>query len=190
MSKQRSGGQPRFEESERLAGRRVSRGTCRECGGTELEPGRRSWCSQRCVDRYLVRSNPNRARRLVEQRDRGCCALCQRDCRSLEQEVARAIRAARAEWHAIDFERYRHIEPTLDWPADYLPIYRRHVLPVLERAGYPLGVYRRQSMWDMDHTVPVSRGGGECDLDNLRTLCILCHQHETARLRRGELNNP
>ena len=30
--------------------------------------------------------------------------------------------------------------------------------------------------WQADHIVPVYMGGGLCDIDNLRTLCTLCHQ--------------
>ncbi len=41
----------------------------------------------------------------------------------------------------------------------------------------------RRSLWDADHITPVAEGGGQCDLDNLRTLCLLCHREETARLR-------
>lgn len=42
----------------------------------------------------------------------------------------------------------------------------------------------RRSLWDADHIRPVAEGGGECDLDNLRTLCLLCHREATADLRR------
>ena len=35
---------------------------------------------------------------------------------------------------------------------------------------------RRRSLWDADHIVPVSEGGGECDLSNMRTLCLKCHR--------------
>jgi 5-methylcytosine-specific restriction protein A len=45
------------------------------------------------------------------------------------------------------------------------------------------GGRRRKSLWDADHTIPVAEGGGECDLDNLRTLCLLCHRAATAELR-------
>jgi len=41
----------------------------------------------------------------------------------------------------------------------------------------------RRSLWDADHIRPVAEGGGQCDLDNLRTLCLPCHREETARLR-------
>lgn len=42
----------------------------------------------------------------------------------------------------------------------------------------------RRSLWDADHIVPVAEGGGECDLDNLRTLCLRCHRQATAALRK------
>jgi 5-methylcytosine-specific restriction protein A len=41
----------------------------------------------------------------------------------------------------------------------------------------------RKSLWDADHSVPVAEGGGQCDLTNMRTLCLLCHRGATAALR-------
>jgi hypothetical protein len=41
----------------------------------------------------------------------------------------------------------------------------------------------RRSLWDADHILPVAEGGGQCDLDNLRTLCLLCHREATRSLR-------
>jgi 5-methylcytosine-specific restriction endonuclease McrA len=41
----------------------------------------------------------------------------------------------------------------------------------------------RRSLWDADHILPVAEGGGECDLRNLRTLCLRCHRLATAELR-------
>lgn len=43
---------------------------------------------------------------------------------------------------------------------------------------------RLQHTWEVDHIVPVAEGGGECGLDNVRTLCIPCHRKVTAELRR------
>lgn len=40
----------------------------------------------------------------------------------------------------------------------------------------------RVTFWDADHIVPVVEGGGEAGLDNLRTLCIPCHQQVTKEL--------
>jgi 5-methylcytosine-specific restriction protein A len=42
---------------------------------------------------------------------------------------------------------------------------------------------RRASLWDADHIKPVAEGGGECDLENIRTLCLRCHAKATADLR-------
>lgn len=42
----------------------------------------------------------------------------------------------------------------------------------------------RRHLWDADHIVPVAEGGGECDLSNMRTLCLRCHRAATAELRR------
>jgi len=39
-------------------------------------------------------------------------------------------------------------------------------------------------LWQADHIVPVAEGGGECGIDNLRTLCTACHRAETAALRK------
>ena len=41
---------------------------------------------------------------------------------------------------------------------------------------------RRRHLWDADHIVPVAEGGGECDLDNMRTLCLKCHREATLAL--------
>ena len=45
------------------------------------------------------------------------------------------------------------------------------------------GLRGRKSLWDADHIIPVAEGGGECDLANMRTLCLKCHRAHTARLR-------
>jgi hypothetical protein len=50
-------------------------------------------------------------------------------------------------------------------------------------AQWGLRRWTRRSLWDADHIVPVVEGGGECDLDNLRTLCLRCHREATAALR-------
>lgn len=43
---------------------------------------------------------------------------------------------------------------------------------------------RRRHLWDADHIVPVAEGGGECDLTNMRTLCLACHRTVTTELRK------
>jgi 5-methylcytosine-specific restriction enzyme A len=72
----------------------------------------------------------------------------------------------------------------IDGDAAYRDLLRsrgrgRRVL--LERWG--LKRLSRRSVWDADHILPVAEGGGECDLDNLRTLCLVCHRQQTLRLQ-------
>lgn len=48
----------------------------------------------------------------------------------------------------------------------------------LRRAGFDTGI----SLWQADHVVPVSEGGGGCDLSGYRLLCVPCHKGVTAAL--------
>lgn len=57
-------------------------------------------------------------------------------------------------------------------------------LKALARWGVRPGHRVRKSLWDADHIVPVVEGGGECDLENIRTLCLICHRAVTAQLRK------
>ena len=57
-------------------------------------------------------------------------------------------------------------------------------------AGWGLRGMSRSSLWDADHIVPVCQGGGECDLENIRTLCLKCHRAATAELRRARNGTP
>ncbi|MDE1177999.1 MAG: HNH endonuclease signature motif containing protein [Edaphobacter sp.] len=41
----------------------------------------------------------------------------------------------------------------------------------------------RRTLWEADHIVPVVEGGGECDLENIQTLCLRCHRKATQSLR-------
>jgi 5-methylcytosine-specific restriction enzyme A len=49
---------------------------------------------------------------------------------------------------------------------------------------------KRRSFWDADHILPVVEGGGECDLSNIRTLCLWCHQDTTIQLRKRRSQKP
>lgn len=73
----------------------------------------------------------------------------------------------------------------VDTEAAYLDLKRSrgsHRIKLLARWG--LKRISRHSLWDADHTSPVAEGGGECDLSNIRTLCLVCHRLETQSLRR------
>lgn len=42
--------------------------------------------------------------------------------------------------------------------------------------------HTKLASWQADHILPVIEGGGECGLENFRTLCTACHRAETKKL--------
>lgn len=73
----------------------------------------------------------------------------------------------------------------VDAHAAYVDLKRSrgtHRLKLLEKWG--LRRITRRSLWDADHILPVVEGGGECNLENIRTLCLICHRRQTIELRR------
>lgn len=145
---------------------------CRLCK-TETTYKRATLCSEACRTRWAILTNPSYARQLVYQRDEGVCALCE-----LNTDMLMAmLRNPGHEFARLPYQG----RPNSHFNRRYY--WRDH--PLLDRM---LG---RSSLWDMDHTVPVVEGGGECDLDNLRTLCLWCHKQVTAELaaRRARKNS-
>jgi 5-methylcytosine-specific restriction protein A len=150
---------------------------CRNCG-TEIPQGRRrTFCSDACVDDWSVRNSPTMMRRRVFQRDKGVCALCGIDTAVLGKVL-------QAEWRRVKLA--------------LTPRQRQERAEFRRRYRW---FFRRSSYWDADHIVPVCEGGGECTLENIRTLCVPCHQRVTkdqARRRasrrrqeqRGHLGRP
>lgn len=157
------------------------RALCRECS-TEVPVGRRTFCSQTCVDGWSIRTNPGHAARKVLERDQGICAGCGLDCIALLAELeALAKREAAARYGVGKYV-----------PANYIAL-RPVSFPEFHARCDELGLPRHhralgRRLWEMDHTVPVIEGGGSCGLENLRTLCWSCHRKATAALaaRRAE----
>ncbi len=71
----------------------------------------------------------------------------------------------------------------LDCVAQYCHLKRLRGAARL-KAWADWGPQSRKSLWDADHIVPVAEGGGECDLSNMRTLCLKCHRTATAELKK------
>jgi 5-methylcytosine-specific restriction protein A len=146
---------------------------CRICK-TETTYKRATLCSEACRTKWAIMTSPSYARQLVYQRDKGVCAICDLDTEMLLKMIEGPKSAFFSErpWRSLSelpFGSFvRHVG------------YNHH--PLLYTTG------RSASLWDADHIVPVVEGGGECDLDNYRTLCIWCHKKVTAELaaRRAE----
>lgn len=134
------------------------RGFCKWCE-KEVPKGRRAWCSEECCDESSVRTDPGFARTRVFRRDKGVCAQCSIDTERVKAEADRLM------------DRIREVFPDL-------------CKGVAAKNGFLRGLgFTQLHLWEADHIIPVSEGGGECGLDNLRTLCVPCHKTATAQLR-------
>jgi 5-methylcytosine-specific restriction endonuclease McrA len=78
-----------------------------------------------------------------------------------------------------------------DCGLDTLKLRRRmYDLSESERVsmGMSFGIPAHQSknlmLWEADHVVPVSQGGGLTGLDNFQSLCVTCHYKKSAKERR------
>ena len=172
--------------------RYTDKGRCRWCGKKVKKP-RRTWCSQECVDKYRIRSDPGFVRSQVKKRDKGICALCGVDTLALGREL-RDIES-RANQALGKRGEYRNgPDGAFDW-FDYSPDERAgrraaaawlkaEASWILQQRGIEPGAFPTsfQTPWEADHIVPVAEGGGGCGLDNYRTLCVPCHKSESARL--------
>ena len=128
---------------------------CRICR-EEVPRGRRTFCSQGCVDRLFIMMGDVRG--LAFQRDRGVCAWCETDTERIKglldacwADDLALYESLRARWH-LGFSTFGNAE-----------------------AGH---------LWEADHIVPWSEGGRDLGLENIRTLCRACHKERTAAWHR------
>lgn len=151
---------------------------CTWCG-QKVPKGKRTWCSQECVNEWFVRCDPSVARSEVEKRDCGVCVLCGVDTRRLERIMQKLLYARQGgQWGEVREDQWpggqRRAE-RYETAVFMLGVWLGRKIPVQYYGGLP-------HLWEMDHIVPVIEGGGGCAMDNLRTLCIPCHHKQTAQL--------
>lgn len=134
---------------------------CRYCGASVQSP-RRSWCSQECVDEFLLRSSGSGFRSAVFRRDKGVCGCCGCDTEHLQRILDHAIESFR--------DLVSHEAGSWGW-------WEREVWRVLTGLGFN----EKQSLWEADHIVEVVHDG-ETSLDNAQTLCVPCHKAKTRKM--------
>ncbi|XP_074607490.1 uncharacterized protein LOC141860323 isoform X2 [Acropora palmata] len=120
------------------------------------------FCSYDCKKEYQVRVSGTAARRALFEAEKGVCQICSMDAHSLYLSVMAL--------NVRDRPAYLAQTPFASLPQQTL---KKMVMEPKE------GVF-----WEADHITPVSEGGGECGLENYRTLCIMCHRKVTEELNR------
>lgn len=142
------------------------------CSGCERAvPAFERWCSDWCRELHRLRTEPAVRRRWVYRRDGGVCAICRVDTDAIESQLRELTEAARAGDQVARNQR---------------AILLRHLVALGFNARLASGSFDRPCwgpLWEADHILPVVEGGGDCDLSNLRTLCVPCHKGATAELR-------
>ncbi|XP_072274192.1 DNA annealing helicase and endonuclease ZRANB3 isoform X3 [Pyxicephalus adspersus] len=117
------------------------------------------FCSQKCHDDFLIRSSQSYMRAKVFETEHGVCQQC---CLNVH-ELYLSVRDAPMS------QRKTLLQNT--WMAQ-LPLDQLNELIRNPTEG---------QFWQVDHIRPVYGGGGQCSLDNLQTLCTVCHKERTAR---------
>jgi len=136
---------------------------CRGCH-KEMPKGFRAWCSEACRIDKMVRAGWH-VRFHVWERDKGVCAICRADS-----------------WKAERISTY--LQSSGCWKGKHWRTAPRcEEGALLIRTAWRRDSWDTSSLWEADHVVPVSEGGGGCGLDGYRTLCRPCHLDETKALR-------
>lgn len=146
----------------RVARDAEGRPLCRWCH-QPVTPPRRTFCSDTCVQEYRIRSDPGYARHCVWNRDHGMCAECGTDTRQLRRELEQLHEVVVHHYGTLEGKAARQRMGAIGYPFRAGPSFDEH-------------------LWEADHIIPVSEDGGECGLENYRTLCRDCHRRETALL--------
>ncbi|XP_069329324.1 DNA annealing helicase and endonuclease ZRANB3 isoform X2 [Eulemur rufifrons] len=117
------------------------------------------FCSLKCQEEFWIRSNNSYLRAKVFETEHGVCQLCNVNA----QELFLCVR------DAPKSQRKSLLDAT--WTTK-LPLEQLNEMIRNPAEGH---------FWQVDHIKPVYEGGGQCSLDNLQTLCTVCHKERTAR---------
>lgn len=164
------------------------RALCRQCQ-TEVPKNRRTFCSQPCIDLWMVRTGSG-MEKFIKKRDKGICAICGLDCEALKKKLRSLGKVA-----PIPELRFEPSDYSNEFTLTAAAVERWEQHSKAKQAAYQKAKeevlafktehaipQHRSRLWDIDHIVPVIEGGGSCDPSNLRVLCLPCHKAETAKL--------
>ncbi|XP_045911465.1 DNA annealing helicase and endonuclease ZRANB3 [Micropterus dolomieu] len=117
------------------------------------------FCSHRCQDEFQLRSSQTYMRSRVLEAEQGICQHCGLHAHDLFLKVRDAPPSQRKDM----------LENT--WLTQLS----------LKQLNEMIRAPVEGDFWQVDHIRPVYSGGGQCSLDNLQTLCTVCHKARTAQ---------
>ncbi|ESQ40715.1 hypothetical protein EUTSA_v10012481mg [Eutrema salsugineum] len=116
------------------------------------------FCDLKCYEDYRTRTSSSYIRQELFQIEHGICTNCDLDCHQLVRRIRPLPLEKRREY-------IKKVAPEL--------FARKNLLETLVNDP------TEGNAWHADHIIPVYRGGGECRLENMRTLCVACHADVT-----------
>ncbi|NXL56141.1 ZRAB3 endonuclease, partial [Chordeiles acutipennis] len=123
----------------------------------------RAWdtrfCSHACQEDFSIRSSQSYLRTKVFEIEHGVCQFCNQNAQELYLSVRDAPKS----------QRKKLLETS--WMS-HLPLGQLNEIITNPTEG---------QFWQVDHIKPVYSGGGQCSLENLQTLCTVCHRERTAK---------
>ncbi|XP_059641491.1 uncharacterized protein LOC132283544 [Cornus florida] len=120
------------------------------------------FCNLGCYDEYRLRTSNRSLREELFQIEHGICTNCRLNCHKLVEYI-----------RPLSFtKRQEYVENAAPKLAMHKKLLDKLVHDPTEG-----------NAWHADHIIPVYRGGGECRLENMRTLCVACHADVTAAQR-------
>ncbi|XP_043429218.1 DNA annealing helicase and endonuclease ZRANB3 isoform X2 [Prionailurus bengalensis] len=138
---------------------RCQQPTCQTKQEGKVNAWESRFCSLKCQEEFWIRSNNNYLRAKVFEIEHGVCQLCNLNAQELFLRLRDAPKSQRKT--LLD----------ITWISK-LPLEQLNEMIRNPGEGH---------FWQVDHIKPVSGGGGQCSLDNLQTLCTVCHKERTAR---------
>ncbi|KAK7104878.1 DNA annealing helicase and endonuclease ZRANB3-like [Littorina saxatilis] len=118
------------------------------------------FCSRVCADAHWMKTNTAYLRSSVYDVQFGVCQLCAFDAHSFFCQIRDS--------------------PDMKQRAEKISKSRFSKLTAKQQKQMIAKPYEGL-FWHVDHIRPVWEGGGQCDIDNLRTLCTPCHSSVTAK---------
>ncbi|XP_031490297.1 uncharacterized protein LOC116257565 isoform X4 [Nymphaea colorata] len=120
------------------------------------------FCGFNCFEEYRIRTSQRALREALFKVEGGVCTLCKLDCHKLVKCIRPLSIRGRREF----------IHKTAPNLLNSKNLVNKLIFEPVEG-----------NAWHADHVIPVYKGGGECRLENMRTLCVACHSKVTAAQR-------